>query len=342
MNKIGLKILQQIDPEDAHDLAIKALKYGLVSAPKMKRYPQLQQTLWGQTFSSPIGIAAGFDKNARVYPKLVKFGFGFIEVGAVTPRPQAGNPKPRLFRLKQDHAVINRFGFNNDGMVAIQQRLQHAKSLACPIWVNIGANKDSTDRIEDYKQVLSCLAPYVNGVTLNVSSPNTQNLRHLQQADALNMLVTTCRDALTMDIPLFVKIAPDLEKDDLRVIVASVEQSIHGIIATNTTLDRHNLHSSDRHEAGGLSGRPLFEKSTQILRDLYTLTQGKITLIGVGGVEDAQTAYAKIKAGASLVQLYTALVYKGLDLCAQINQGLVALLERDGLNHVSEAVGKDH
>lgn len=347
-NKTGLKALRLIDPEDAHNFAIWALKKKLVRPPKDVSTvdPSLSQVLWKQTFTSPVGVAAGFDKNAHAYRELANFGFGFVEIGAITPLPQNGNPRPRVFRLTDDYGVINRFGFNNDGMDIIIRRLAKNKSVAKPVWANIGANKDSSDRIDDYRQVLARVCQYVDGITLNVSSPNTQNLRNLQAADMLHMLVDACRSELTshtgVDIPLLIKIAPDIDEGALAAIVEATRGKVDGIIATNTTIERSDLKSRYSCQTGGLSGRPLFEKSTQVLYNLYALTQGEIPLIGVGGVENAATAYTKIKAGASLVQLYTGLVYHGLEVCRDINHGLAQYLKKDGYDSITQAIGAAH
>jgi dihydroorotate dehydrogenase len=287
-------------------------------------------------------LAAGFDKNAEALTSLSRAGFGFLEVGAITPRPQPGNPRPRLFRLPEDGGVINRFGFNNQGMQAAAARLAKRPRDAV-IGLNLGANKDSADRAEDYARVLACCGPYLDFATVNVSSPNTENLRDLQGAEALAALlrgVMEARDWLPHPIPIFLKIAPDLGDAELSEIaeVARTTQ-LNGIIATNTTLDRSGLTSPVRDQAGGLSGQPLFEKSTRVLARLSQLTGGKMPLVGVGGVGSAGDAYAKIRAGATAVQLYSALVYDGLSLAGEIARGLDALLQRDGFTNVAAAVG---
>ena len=291
---------------------------------------------------NPIGLAAGYDKNAEVIAPLNKAGFGFIEVGAATPRPQPGNPKPRLFRLTQDQAAINRFGFNNQGMEAIGARLG-ARPKTGIVGLNLGANKDSSDRAADFARVLAHCGPHLDFATVNVSSPNTEKLRDLQGKAALGALlngVLETNAALATPIPIFLKIAPDLDLDEIADIADVVrETGISGIIATNTTLAREGLTSKDRDQQGGLSGAPLFEKSTRVLAQLSQLCGPDIPLIGVGGVSTAEQAYEKIRAGASAVQLYTALVYGGLSMVADIAKGLDALLERDGYANVSDAVG---
>jgi len=342
LEKVGLALLHRVDPERAHGLSIKALKMGLVPAPGPVTSPRLRTTLAGLELPNPVGLAAGYDKNAEALAPLARSGFGFIEVGAATPRPQPGNPKPRLFRLTEDRAAINRFGFNNEGMEAIADRLARRPKDAV-IGLNLGANKDSEDRAGDFARVLSCCGAHLDFATVNVSSPNTEKLRDLQGKAALTALlsgVMQARDALARPIPVFLKIAPDLSEAELADIAGVArEVKLDAIIATNTTLSRDGLTSAHRGEAGGLSGAPLFEKSTRVLARLSALTEGAIPLIGVGGISSAEDAYAKIRAGASAVQLYTALVYRGMSLVPQIAHGLDALLARDGFANVAEAVG---
>lgn len=343
IERLALGALHRLDPETAHDLALRALKLGLVpgagagSGPVTA--PGLGVRLFGRDLPNPFGLAAGFDKNAVALGPLLRAGFGHVEVGAVTPRPQPGNPRPRLFRLAADRAVINRFGFNNAGLAAMQARLR-ARPAGGMVGVNIGANKDSADRIADYRILVEGLAGLADYVSINVSSPNTPGLRGLQDRDALDALLGACAAAATM--PLVLKIAPDLSDEALADIAALAE--LHGlsaIAATNTTLSREGLRSADAQQAGGLSGRPLFARSTAVLRDLRRATGGRIALIGIGGVEDAATAYAKIRAGATAVQLYTALVYGGLSLLRAMADGLSARLAADGFSTVAEAVGAD-
>jgi dihydroorotate dehydrogenase len=273
---------------------------------------------------------------------LSRAGFGFVEVGAATPLPQPGNPKPRLFRLSEDRAAINRFGFNNEGMEAIAARLAARKRTAVPLGLNLGANKTSDNRAADFARVLATCGPHVDFATVNVSSPNTEKLRDLQGPAALAALlsgVMEARAALPRPIPVFLKIAPDLTPDELAQIAeVALAAGLAGIIATNTTLSREGLKSANRGEAGGLSGAPLFEKSTRVLAQLSLLTEGKLPLIGVGGIASAEDAYAKIRAGASAVQLYTAMVYHGLSLVPRIAKGLDTLLARDGYATIHDAV----
>ncbi|MEL7115028.1 MAG: quinone-dependent dihydroorotate dehydrogenase, partial [Pseudomonadota bacterium] len=292
---------------------------------------------------NPVGLAAGFDKNAEALPALMRAGFGFLEVGAATPRPQPGNPKPRLFRLTEDRAAINRFGFNNEGVAAITARLAKRPS-GIPVGLNLGANKDSADRAADFAEVLRAAGAHIDFATVNVSSPNTERLRDLQGAEALEQLLTGVLAARgARAIPVFLKIAPDLTDQEIAEIAAVARATaIDGIIATNTTLSRDGLESAHAREAGGLSGAPLMARSTEVLAQLYRETKGTLPLIGVGGVASAADAYTKIKAGASAVQLYTAMVFHGLSLAARIAHGLDDLLKRDGFASVSEAVGADH
>ncbi len=340
LEQIGLPALRLLDPETAHGLALKALNAGLGPRSGPVTSPRLRTTLAGLDLPNPVGLAAGFDKNATALHALSKTGFGFLEVGAATPRPQPGNPKPRLFRLTEDRAAINRFGFNNDGMEAIAARLAQRPNGAV-IGLNLGANKDSADKAADFATVLTRCGPVVDFATVNVSSPNTEKLRDLQGKAALGALldgVMQARAALANPIPVFLKIAPDLSTDELAEVAEVANASgIDAIIATNTTLDRAGLHGPHKTEIGGLSGQPLFEKSTRVLAQLAGLT--RLPIIGVGGVGSAEQAYQKIRAGASAVQLYTALVYGGISLAGEIAQGLDTLLQRDGFATVADAVG---
>lgn len=343
IERLGLAALRQFDPETAHGLALRALQAGLAPLPGPVSSARLATQVAGLPLPNPVGLAAGFDKNATALAPLARAGFGFVEVGAATPRPQPGNPRPRLFRLTEDQAAINRFGFNNEGMEAIAARLaKRPKGMV--LGLNLGANKDSPDRAQDFARVLAHCGPYLDFATVNVSSPNTEKLRDLQGGAALAALlagVMETRSALARPIPVFLKIAPDLGHDELAEL-AQVAQTagVDAIIATNTTLSREGLQSAHKTQAGGLSGAPLFEKSTRILAQVSQLTQGRIPLIGVGGVGNAEQAYAKIRAGASAVQLYTAMVFGGLGLAADIARGLDRLLERDGFDSVAQAVGR--
>lgn len=336
MERLGLAALHRIDPEAAHGLAIRALRLGLVPSPGPVTSARLKTTLAGIDLLNPIGLAAGFDKNATAIAPLSRSGFGFIEVGAATPLPQPGNPKPRLFRLTRDQAAINRFGFNNEGAETICTRLAQ-RGAGVPVGLNLGANKTSTDRAADFARVMEAARNHVDFATVNVSSPNTEKLRDLQGKAALAALLDGVMDVRGAT-PVFLKIAPDLTEAEI-ADVADVANTagVCAIIATNTTLDRAGLHSPHATQEGGLSGAPLFEKSTRVLARLSTLTD--IPLVGVGGVGSAQQAYGKICAGASAVQLYTALVFGGMSLVTQIVQGLDELLAEDGFANVAEAVG---
>lgn len=340
LETLGLRAVKLLNPEAAHGAALKALQSGLGPKTGPVTSDRLRTTLAGMDLPNPVGLAAGFDKNAVALAPLAQTGFGFLEVGAATPRPQPGNPKPRLFRLAEDEAAINRFGFNNDGMAAIGVRLKKAQGV---VGLNLGANKDSDDRAADFAKVLAHCGADISFATVNVSSPNTEKLRDLQGAAALEALlagVMAANAKLAKPIPVFLKIAPDLTAEELADVAAVANgSSLAGLIATNTTLSRDGLQSKHRGEKGGLSGQPLFEKSTKVLAQLSSLTD--LPIIGVGGVGSAEQAYAKIRAGASAVQLYTALVYGGISLAGEIAEGLDRLLARDGFDSVAEAIGTD-
>jgi dihydroorotate dehydrogenase len=343
IERAGLALLRRIDPERAHGLALSALRLGLAPMPGPVTSGRLAMTLAGMSLPNPVGLAAGFDKNATAMAPLSRAGFGFIEVGAATPHAQDGNPRPRLYRLTEDCAAINRFGFNNQGMGPIAARLSARVRGPVPVGLNLGANKDAANRAADFATVLTTCGPYVDFATVNVSSPNTERLRDLQGPAALRALLAGVIEAqarLATPVPVFLKIAPDLTPDELAQIAeVAVASGLSGIIATNTTVSREGLRSAHRDQAGGLSGTPLFEKSTRLLAQLSQVTDAKLPLIGVGGVASAEDAYAKIRAGASAVQLYTALVYQGLSLAPRIARGLDDLLARDGFANVSDAVG---
>lgn len=345
--QIGLAALRKLDPERAHTLALAGLRAGLAPLPGPVTSHRLKTTIAGMEMPNPVGLAAGFDKNAEAIPQLSRAGFGFLEIGAATPRPQSGNAKPRLFRLTEDRAVINRFGFNNDGMEAITTRLARCRhsghKITIPVGLNLGANKDSTDRAADFATVLTHCGNVIDFATVNVSSPNTEKLRDLQGAEALEALLAGVLDArkgLEKSVPVFLKIAPDLDSSEIDEIAEVARKSgIDGVIATNTTLSRDGLKSAHKSEMGGLSGQPLFEKSTRVLARLSRTLGDDLPLIGVGGVGSALDAYTKIRAGASVVQLYSAMVYHGLSLAPRIAKGLDDLLKADGYDSVSEAVG---
>lgn len=343
VERLGLALLHRFDPETAHGLSLTALRLGLAPLPGPVTSARLKTELAGLSLPNPVGLAAGYDKNAVALGPLSRAGFGFLEVGAATPLPQEGNPKPRLFRLTEDRAAINRFGFNNQGAVLIATRLAARKRGSVPVGINLGANKTSTDRAADFVQVLALCGPHVDFATVNVSSPNTEKLRDLQGPSALAALlggVMQVRASLARPIPIFLKIAPDLSPDDLAALAeVALSSGLSGIIATNTTLSRDGLHAPQKSETGGLSGAPLFEKSTHILAQLSKLTQGKLPLIGVGGISSPEQAYAKICAGASAVQIYTSMVYQGLSVACDVAKGLDTLLARDGFATVAHAIG---
>ena len=340
LEQIGLAALRRIDPETAHRLALRALHAGLGPRGGPLTSDRLATTVAGLRLPNPVGLAAGFDKNAVALHALSRTGFGFIEVGAATPRPQPGNPRPRLFRLTEDRAVINRFGFNNNGMHAIADALSR-RPVGAIIGLNLGANKDSTDRAADFAAVLAHCGPFIDFATVNVSSPKTEKLRDLQGKTALTALLAGVMDTnagLARQVPVFLKMSPDLTQTEIGDVAEVANASgIAGIIATNTTLDRVGLKSASAGEIGGLSGAPLFEKSTRVLARVSSLTH--LPIIGVGGIGSAAQAYQKIRAGASAVQLYTALVYGGLALVDEITRGLDRLLARDGFTTVAAAVG---
>lgn len=343
-------ILRALPPETAHRLTIRALRAGLVRGEAEHDDRLLTTRAWGLIFPNPLGLSAGFDKNAEVYAAILRLGFGFVEVGSITPRPQAGNPKPRLFRLPDDEAVINRLGFNSAGLAAAVTNLRPRRiARAGIVGVNLGKNRDSADAAADYAAGATALAPLADYLVINVSSPNTPGLRALQQAETLRGLVARVQAARAAAVaerppPLLLKIAPDLGPADVRDIAqVALAGGIDGLIVSNTTTSRPaGLRGRHIGESGGLSGRPLFTLSTEMLREVYRLTEGRLPLIGVGGIASGADAYAKIRAGASLVQLYTALIYHGPGLIARIKHDLAACLRADGFATVAAAVGADH
>ncbi|KAH8933751.1 hypothetical protein BDL97_18G046500 [Sphagnum fallax] len=369
-------VFRLFEPEDAHRLAIWAAAHGLVPRETRPDPDVLELEVWGRSFANPVGLAAGFDKNAEAVEGLLGLGFGFVEVGSVTPVPQEGNPRPRVFRLQEEGAIINRYGFNSEGIVAVAKRLgaQHGKrrlaestreppphdsesrlgGKAGPgiLGVNLGKNKTSEDAAADYVQGVHTLSQYADYLVINVSSPNTPGLRKLQGRKQLQDLikkVLAARDEMQWGEagppPLLVKIAPDLSKQDLSDIAAvAMTLRLDGLVISNTTTSRPDAVLGLVHadETGGLSGKPLFKMSTDVLRDMYQLTRGKIPLIGCGGIASGEDAYLKIRAGATLVQLYTAFAYEGPSMLPRIKAELAACLERDGFKSVQDAVGADH
>jgi dihydroorotate dehydrogenase len=347
LHGLATLVLHVFEPEDAHGLAIRALQAGL--GPRAGRDdPILATEIAGLDLPNPIGLAPGFDKNAQVFGPMLRAGFGSVECGTVTPLAQAGNPRPRLFRLTEDQAVINRMGFNNEGLEAFAARLKvrGLGPVSGVVGANIGANKDSEDRIGDYVTGLQRLWGLASYFTINISSPNTPGLRALQTKAALQELLgrlAAARDALPREglVPMFLKVAPDLEPGEVEAIVETVEANgLAGIIVSNTTISRPGLKSRLREETGGLSGAPLKSLSTARLRDFAEVAGGRLVLIGAGGVASGADAYAKIRAGASAVQLYSALVYEGPGLVSRIKRELAECLRRDGFTHLKDAVGR--
>ena len=346
---LSLPLLRWFDPEDAHRLAIQGLKLLPPIKPRADD-PKLAVRAFGLNFPNPIGMAAGFDKNAEAPDALLRLGFGFVEVGTVAPKPQEGNPRPRLFRLDRDEAVINRMGFNNDGAPAVLRRLAARAHHGGIVGVNIGANKDSPDRVADYVRLIEAFAPVASYFTVNVSSPNTPGLRNLQQASILDDLlgrVTEARERVREkagDTPVLLKIAPDLSLAQLdEVVQVARSRRVDGMIVANTTVTRpRSLRDKGRaDELGGLSGRPLFRLSTRMVAETYVRAEGAFPLIGVGGIDSGGAALTKIRAGASLIQLYSALIYKGLGLIEDIKSDLAATLLRTGRDSLAEIVGAD-
>ncbi|OXM84107.1 quinone-dependent dihydroorotate dehydrogenase [Paenibacillus rigui] len=359
---IAKPVLFRMDPEKAHHLTIdglhtvanlpggRALLRGMYSVPA---YAELETSLCGLRFANPVGLAAGLDKNAKAVPGFSSIGFGFMEVGTVTPKPQAGNELPRLFRLPEDAALINRMGFNNVGIETMAEHLRQAGKRTIPVAVNIGKNKVTPNEQaeEDYRACIRGLYGYGDFFVVNISSPNTPDLRNLQHGDDLSRLLAAVQDEMKLQHqkhggqakPVLVKIAPDLEGDEITYMVRTiVDSGVSGIIASNTTISRAGLTNKHKGETGGLSGRPLTEKSTQLIHTIYSATEGKLPIIGSGGIFSAQDAYDKIRAGASLVEVYTALIYEGPGLIRRLNEGLRELLRKDGFKHISEAVGAAH
>jgi dihydroorotate dehydrogenase len=348
-DRLSRPLLRALDPEDAHALAIKALRF----MPVVKGAAdadELAVRAFGLKFPNPIGLAAGFDKNAQVPDALLRLGFGFVEVGTITPRAQSGNPQPRLFRLESDEAVINRLGFNNDGAAVAHMRLARRRNAAGIVGVNIGANRDSTDRTEDYARLIETFAGVASYFTVNVSSPNTPGLRDLQQASALDDLlgrVLEARERIRARaglVPVLLKIAPDLTLPDLDDVVGVArKRRVDGMIVGNTTISRPgSLRDREKaREQGGLSGRPMFKLATRMLAETFVRAEGAFPLIGVGGIDSGATAIAKIKAGATLVQLYTGLVYRGIGVVNEIKADLMAALKRGHRNSLVSMVGTD-
>lgn len=340
---LGAKAVRILEPEAAHRATVRMMASPFAPRFHVRSDPALAIKIAGLDFKNPLGLAAGFDKNAEAPNAMLRLGFGFVEVGAVTPRPQPGNDRPRVFRLSEDEAVINRYGFNNDGLEKIAGRLARRRRIGI-VGVNLGANKDSADRIEDFVKGVERLEGFVDFYTVNISSPNTPGLRALQDRAALVELlsrVIKARDKLEKKAPIFLKVAPDLaDADKADIADAVVDRNVDALIVSNTTIARPPwLKSAHAAEKGGLSGRPLFLPSTELLAEFSETLKGRIPLVGVGGVSSPEDAYEKIRAGASLVQLYTALVYQGPALVAKIIERLPAMLKADGFANIAEAVG---
>jgi dihydroorotate dehydrogenase len=345
----SLPLLRWFDPEDAHRVAIQGLRLLPPMRPRPDD-PKLAVRAFGLNFTNPLGMAAGFDKSAEAPDALLRLGFGFVEIGTVTPQPQTGNPRPRLFRLERDEAVVNRMGFNNDGADAVLRRLANRAHLSGIVGVNVGANKDSPDRVADYVRLIETFAPVASYFTVNVSSPNTPGLRNLQQAAALDDLLAKVIDSRERvrqnagDSPVLLKIAPDLTLNELDDVVhIARSRRVDGMIVGNTTIARSSaLREQNRaKEQGGLSGRPLFRLSTRMVAETYVRAEGAFPLIGVGGIDSGGAALTKIRAGASLIQLYSSLIYKGLGLVDGIKTDLASTLLRTGRDSLAEIVGAD-
>ena len=362
--------LFNLDPEKAHDLAIKSLKFNVIPEKffKVENEEILETTFLKRKIKNPIGLAAGFDKSAEVYSQLSKFGFGLIEVGTVTPRKQLGNPKPRIFRLEEDEALINRLGFNNDGLETIVDRLDRRIDTSVALGVNIGPNYDSSSYEYDFLKCFYNIMKYAlaDYVTINISSPNTENLRDYQEESKLESLIKeinklkktpisfsdmsiSLKKAIGLpgkeiiDIPVFLKLSPDIKDSSVeKISEIIINQKISGVILTNTSnINRSSLKSSNKHQAGGLSGKPIKELSTELIKKFYKKLKGKAYIIGVGGVDSGKSAFEKIAAGANVVQLYTGMIYKGPGIVKAIKKELIEILETEGIKNIKDAVGKD-
>lgn len=352
--RLARPVLFKLEPEKAHRMTLSIMKSGFMPAPPRIKATELEQEIWGLTFPNPVGLAAGFDKNAEVIAPALSLGFGFTEVGTVTPRPQSGNPSPRVFRDIASESIINRMGFPNDGMHVFEENFDRFKHNDVPppgvVGINIGMNKDQKDPAADYIALIKAFAKKADYLTVNISSPNTQGLRDLQEKDILRELLEKLVAARNNAVgeypppPLLVKLAPDLtEEQQEQIAGVLMETQVSGVILTNTTVARpQSLPEAFRSHPGGLSGPYLRKASTEVIRNFYRLTNGNLPIIGVGGVSNGKHAYEKIRAGASLVQLYTGFVYRGPEAAAAICRELMACMRRDGLSHISRAVGLDH
>jgi len=336
-------LIFKLDPETAHDLAIKALKFNIVSQNKIKNNKSIQTEIFGKIIPNPIGIAAGFDKDAEVYNPLFKLGFGFVEVGTITPINQYGNPKPRIFRLEEDEALINRLGFNNSGSEKVRSRIisNSPKGL---FGINIGPNKDTNNRLEDYLIGLRKFYNLADYLTINISSPNTENLKNFHNEDELNELLRLIEEEkkiLKTKVPITVKISPDIQDENINIISdLLLKHNVKAVIISNTTdRNRENLSNINKLEKGGLSGKPLEKKSNELINKFYRILKNQIKIIGVGGVDSGQSAYQKIINGASLVQLYTGMIYQGPSIASKISKELINILDKEGVKNISDLVG---
>lgn len=343
---VVLPVVHSFDPELSHKLAVKANKYGLIPKSSYKDPSLLNNKVWGIDFQNPIGMAAGFDKDAEAVDGLLKLGFGFVEVGSVTPLPQSGNERPRVFRLSSNKAIINRYGFNSEGHEAVLERLKSVKRSAGVVGVNLGKNRDSPDPVGDYTQGIRIFSPVADYLVINVSSPNTPGLRDWQRKDQLKELlvkVKAARDEQSVRPPLLLKLAPDLslsELEDVASLITSPQCRVDGLVISNTSTERSaELEAELAKEKGGLSGAPIARASTSMIATMYRLTKGAIPIIGVGGVFTGADALDKIKAGASLIQLYTAFIYHGPPRIPKLKKELAELLESEGYRNISEAIG---
>ena len=334
-----------LDPEVAHDLAIKSLKFNFIpeSFFKVENEDILETNFFGKKLKNPIGLAAGFDKSAEVYNSLYKFGFGFVEVGTITPKRQLGNSKPRIFRLEKDNALINRLGFNNDGLEIVSNRISENAPKGI-LGINIGPNKETKNKINDFLKCLSVLHSKADYITVNISSPNTEGLRDFHESESLSKLLNVLnkeKKAQRIKKPIFVKISPDIEEKDISSInELIIKNNIEGIIISNTSdSNRENLIDSKKNEKGGLSGQPIKNLSTSMIKKFYKENKGKISIIGVGGVDSGLSAFEKICAGASAVQLYTGMVYKGPSIVNEIKKSLIEILKKEKIKNITDAVG---
>ena len=336
-------LIFKLDPETAHDLAIKALKFNFISQNKINNNKLIQTEIFGKTIPNPIGIAAGFDKDAEVYNPLFKLGFGFVEVGTVTPVSQYGNPKPRIFRLEEHEALINRLGFNNSGSEKVRSRIisNSPKGL---FGINIGPNKDTNNRMEDYLIGLRKFYNLADYLTINISSPNTENLRNFHKEEELNKLLNLIekeKKILKTTVPITVKISPDIDDQNINIISDLVlKYNVDALIVSNTTdKNRENLYNINKLEKGGLSGKPLEKRSNELINKFYKILKNKVKIIGVGGVDSGQSVYQKIISGASLVQLYTGMIYQGPSIASKISEELINILDKEGVKNISDIVG---